>query len=272
METREQWKELELSTAQAYEHYLVPLLFAPGAEYLTQLAAPAPGERVLDVACGTGSVARRAIREVGSEGTVVGLDLSKAMLQVARQVSSEIEPAIQWHEGEANDLPFPDASFEVVFCQQGLQFFRDPSAALREMHRVLAPSGRLALAVLRSIGDNPGWALLADALERHVGPEAGATMRSPFPSFSTESLRELILSAGFREVRVMLGIGPVRYPSAEELLRTEATSWLLARPLRSLDDGVRETLVRDLQESLSRYADDEGIVFPAETYLALARH
>src|SRR5215208_5387475 len=110
------WQEwqLEESSAEAYERYLVPLLFAPGAEYLVELAALGPGERVLDVAYGTGIVARRAAPRVGSGGTVVGLDLNESMLKVARKVSSDVRPAIEWQQGDATDMPFPDATFDVV--------------------------------------------------------------------------------------------------------------------------------------------------------------
>ena len=180
---REQW-QLDEGSAEAYERYLVPLLFAPGADYMIELATPGPGERVLDVACGTGIVARRAAPRVGSGGKVVGLDLNEAMLGMASKMSSGVRPEIEWRQGDATSMPLPDGAFDVVLCQQGLQFFPDRPAAVSEMHRVLRPNGRLALSVLRSVEHNPGYRLLADALERHVGPEAGAMMRSPFPSLS----------------------------------------------------------------------------------------
>jgi ubiquinone/menaquinone biosynthesis C-methylase UbiE len=263
--------QLEESSAEAYERYLVPLLFAPGAQYLVELAAPGPGERVLDVACGTGIVARCAVRRVGSGGKVVGLDINEGMLEVARKVSADIHPAIEWQQGDATDMPLPDRAFDVVFCQQGLQFFPDRPAALVEMHRILVQNGRLVLSILRSIEHNPGYRLLAEALERHVGPSAGAMMRSPFPSLSADELRDLITGAGFRDVRIYLGVGPVRYPSVEEFLRWEGASSPLAGPIGALRDDVREALIRDVGEALRTYTDDEGIVFPTETYLAAAR-
>ena len=270
---RRQWEgwQLEESSAEAYERYLVPLLFAPGAQYLVELAAPGPGERVLDVACGTGIVARRAVARVGSGGKVVGVDINEGMLEVARKVSTDVHPAIEWQQGDATDMPLPDRAFDVVLCQQGLQFFPDRPAALGEMHRVLVQNGRLALSVLRSIEHNPGYRLLAEALERHVGPDAGAMMRSPFPSLSADELRDLLTGAGFREVRIFLGVGPVRYPSVEEFLRWEGASSPLAGPIGALRDDVREALIKDVGEALHTYTDDEGIVFPTETYLAAAR-
>jgi ubiquinone/menaquinone biosynthesis C-methylase UbiE len=266
----EQW-QLDEGSAEAYERYLVPLLFAPGAEYLIELATPEPGERVLDVACGTGIVARRAALRVGSGGKVVGLDLNEGMLGMASKASSDVRPVIEWRQGDATSMHLPDGAFDVVLCQQGLQFFPDQPAALSEMHRVLMPNGRLALSVLRSVEHNPGYRLLADALERHVGPEAGAMMRSPFPSLSGEELRDLLRGAGFQDVRIFLGIGPVRYPTVEEFLRWEGASSPLAEPIAALKDNVRAALIHDLGEALRIYTDDAGIVFPTETYLAVAR-
>lgn len=267
----EQWQQLESRTAEAYERYLVPLLFAPGAQFLLEFAGIGVGARLLDVACGTGIVARTAASRVGDAGAVAGLDASASMLKMARQASSDIRPAIEWKQGDAGDIPFPEAAFDVVCCQQGLQFFADRVAVLHEMRRVLAPNGRLALSVLRSIDHNPGWALFAQVLERCVGADVGAIMRSPFPALNPIELRDLVASAGFHDVRVLIGIGPVRYPSAEEFFEWEATSWLLARPLESLSDDVRQALIHDLKAALRMYTDDHGIVFPAETYLVVAQ-
>src|SRR5215207_1899654 len=239
---REQW-QLDEGSAQAYERYLVPLLFAPGADYLIELARPGTGERVLDGACGTGIVARRAAPRVVSGGKVVGFDLNKDMLRMARRSSSDVRPEIEWRQGDATSMPLADGEFDVVLCQQGLQFFPDRPAALSEMHRVLRPNGRLALSVLRSLEHNPGYRLLSEALERHVGPDAGAMMSSPFPSLSADELRDLITGAGFRQVRIFLGVGPVRYPSVEEFLRWEGASSPLAGPIGALRDDVREALI-----------------------------
>lgn len=265
----EQW-QLDGNSAEAYERYLVPLLFAPGAEALIDLAGLEPGERVLDVACGTGIVARCAAPHVGTDGRVVGLDVNEGMLEVARTVAADIQPAITWQHGDALNLPLSDATFDVAFCQQGLQFISDRGAALREMHRVLAPEGRLALSILRPIEHNSGWALLADVLEQHAGLEGGAMMRSPFAAFSMEDLRALITEAGFRDPTITIEIGPVRYPSAEEFLRREAASSPLAGPIGALDEKKRWAMVEDIEVALQPHMDDKGIIFPSATYLALA--
>jgi SAM-dependent methyltransferase len=163
------------NSAHAYERHLVPAIMAPFAD---ELAEPvSPGERVLDVACGTGIVARRAAAR-GADAT--GVDLNAQMLEVARAA----EPAIEWIEADAADLPLPDNTFDRVFCHQGLQFFADPSAAIREMRRVLAPGGRLAVSVWRPSHVYERLAALLDA-------ESAAIMRSPFAGPDAEALRAL---------------------------------------------------------------------------------
>ena len=182
-------------SAKAYERYLVPLFFAPGAQFLIELAALKGGEQVLDVACGTGIVARTVAQRVGNHGTVIGLDLNEDMLEVAHTTSSNIQSHIEWRKGDVKEIPFQDSSFNVVFCQQGLQFFPDKLAALPEIQRVLKVNCRFALSAMRPIKHNPSYAILAEALERHVGTDAGVMMRSPFISLNTEELRDLILSS-----------------------------------------------------------------------------
>jgi ubiquinone/menaquinone biosynthesis C-methylase UbiE len=123
MTQHEPW-ELEGSAAELYERHLLPAITSPWAMELVRRARPAAGERLLDVACGTGIVARSAAAWMGA-GHIVGLDLNAGMLAVARSMSLGPDPPIGWREGSALDLPFPDSSFDLVMCQLGLQFFID---------------------------------------------------------------------------------------------------------------------------------------------------
>ena len=264
--TNSTW-QLDRQSAEAYERYLVPIYFAPGAQALNDLAAPKPGERVLDVACGTGIVARTAAQRVGPEGKVAGIDVNEGMLSVAAAAASGIE----LHQGDVADLPLPDSAFDVVFCQQAFQFFPDSWAALREMRRVLAPGGRLAIAVMRPIEYTPGYVPFAAALERHAGPEAGAIMRTPFRDWQVGDLRDLVAGAGFRDVQVIIAVGEARFPSVAEWLRTEGASSPMAATVAALDDEARAALVREVEEALHDYVDDAGVVFPAQVYVATAR-
>lgn len=270
MTERGGWQLTE-SGPEAYEQYLVPPLFAPWAERLTEHADLRTGDRVLDVGCGTGIVVRRAAPRVGEQGSIVGVDLNEAMLKVARTAADDLTPAIEWTEGDATALPFPDEVFDVIFCQQALQFIEDPAVALREMHRVLVPNGRIAVSVLRSLAFNAGYDKLAEALERHVGPDAGMMMRSPFRGYTRDELRTLAEDAGFRDPVVTIEISSVRYPSVEEFIRREAASSPLAGPLSSLDQDTREVLLRDVKEELRDYIDDQGIVIPLDTHVLVTR-
>src|SRR6266581_4376739 len=140
----------------------------PWVHCLVDVAALQPAEHVLDVACGTGFVARLAADRVGAKGRVVGIDLNASMIEAARAASGQgAATTIEWRTGDAAALPFEDSIFDVVLCQQGVQFFPDRVRALREMRRVLRPEGRLAFTVWRAIGDTPYLAALTDVLSRH---------------------------------------------------------------------------------------------------------
>ena len=262
--------QLEQNASEAYEQYLVPPIFASWADRLVETGEIQEGDRVLDLACGTGIVARRAASRVGNGGSVVGLDINDGMLTVAADTAADSHPSIEWRQGDAVDLPFPAKRFDVVCCQQALQFFDGPAAAVDEMRRVLTPEGRVALSVWRPLDYQPAYAILADALERHIGEAAGAMMRSPFPEWDSENLRTLLQDAGFDDVSVTIDIGSVRYPSVTEFVRREAASSPLAEPITAVDRERRDELVKKLEDSLHRYCDDEGIIFPMESYVVTA--
>src|SRR5687767_5758686 len=156
------------SAPENYQRYFVPVLGGPFAEDLINEAALRPGERVLDIACGTGVVARLAAERVVPNGTVAALDLNPALLSVARSVPST-GAAIHWYETSAESIPLPDDAFDVVLCQLGLQFVADKGAALREMRRVLAPGGRV---LVTTPPPNAFFDVLDEAMTRHVGSDA----------------------------------------------------------------------------------------------------
>src|SRR5437867_9494329 len=193
------FKQYGDNAAENYERYFVPTIGRPFAAALIDAAGLQPGGRVLDVACGTGVVARLAAERVGPNGAVAGLDINAAMLAVARTVPSS-GAAIEWHEASAESLPLADGSFDVVLSSLGLQFVPDKASALREMRRVLAPRGRLAIA---TVGPTPPlFAILKQALARYVKPEVAAFMRVVFSLHEPEELEELTRDAGFRDAEV----------------------------------------------------------------------
>jgi SAM-dependent methyltransferase len=265
----ERW-QVTGSAAEVYQRQLVPAIFAPWAPRVLDLAAPAAGARVLDVACGTGVVARLAAERVGPGGRVVGLDLNPGMLQVAAGLAVRGAPT-RWVQADAGHLPFGDRSFEVVCCQLGLQYVPDRAAALAEMARVLAPGGRLAAMVWRSIEHSPGFALLAEALDRHVGPAAGATMRAPFGLGDEETLRGPVAGAGFQEVSVDRQAGTVRFGSTRDFLLAQGSGSPLAAPIGAATPEARAALRSEVETALSPWQDPAGLAFPIEALLIGAR-
>lgn len=255
-------------TPEAYEAYLVPLL-SLWTDELVEMAGLKLGERVLDVACGTGIVARRVAQQMGKSARITGLDANTGMLSVARKLWDGHLPPIEWREGDAAALPFPDQAFDAAFCQQGLQFFPDRLAALKEIYRVLAPGGCLALSVWRPIRYNVGYQAIADALERRVSPESAHMERGPFMVGYLSEWRNLLENAGFGSIHSRIAIRSVRFTSPEELLRQEVVSWL-AGVTGEIPQATRMALIGDLNVALENYLDDNGLTFPMETYLVRA--
>jgi SAM-dependent methyltransferase len=265
---QERW-QLAGNAAEAYERYLVPAIFEGWARRLVELAALRPGERALDVACGTGIVARLAAQRAGS-GRVVGFDLNPGMLAFARSLPHTPGAVVEWREGDALALPFPDASFEAALCQNGLQYFPDRLAALREMHRVLVPSGRLALLVWGAIERSPGFASLASALAQHVSAEAAAIMRAPFAISDAGILRTLVAETGFRDVVVLNEVGTARFPSIEGFVQRQVAGSPLREPVGAADDTARAAVVAEVSSTLRAYATPVGLAFPMEAHLITA--
>jgi ubiquinone/menaquinone biosynthesis C-methylase UbiE len=252
--------------AAKYEQYFVPAIGAPLAQDLVELAALRPGERVVDVACGTGVVTRLAAERVG-DAAVAGVDVNPAMLEVARTATQDT--AIEWHEASADALPLGDATFDVALCQMGLQFFPDRLGALREMRRVLSSGGRAALNVP---GPTPPLlAVLEQALGRHIGPEAAGFVATVFSLHEPEELRELMESAGFTDVEARSEHRVLTLPAAEDFLWQYVFSTPLAEPAGKLDEERRADLQQEVVTGWAPFAEDGGLVLELDITSATAR-
>ena len=242
------------SPAEVYETQFVPALFRHWGPVLCEAAHIGPGQRLLDVACGTGALTVAAAGRVSPGGAVFGLDINPEMLAVARRHHPEIE----WHEGRAESLPFAGASFDAVVSQFGLMFFDDRVAALREMQRVLRPGGRLAVAVCDALERSPGYAALAALLDRLFGRRVGDAFRAPFVLGDAATLQALCTEAGIDEASVAQHEGTVRFDSIDALVSTErACVWTLGG---LLDDDQFEILRREAQEAFRPFVDAGGKV------------
>jgi len=240
---------------------MVPAIFVPWARKLLDSTRVQKGDRVLDVACATGTVARLAAERLAGTGHVTGLDLGEEWLEVARKVPVEKGTRIEWRCGNATSLPFPSDSFDVVLCQQGIQFFDDPRAAVHEMHRVLAPGGRFGASVFRSIDRSPGYRSLARVLGRHVGPKAEGSTQRIFSLGEPDALRSLMKSAGFQQIDVRPDVGNVHFRSVEDFPRVYAIGW-------EANPAVTEAVVNDVARDLQEFCDADGLTFPMEALIA----
>lgn len=242
------------SPADVYDEQFVPALFRHWGPVVCDVANITSGQRVLDVACGTGALTVAVADRVSPGGAVLGLDANPAMLAVARRKHADIE----WHDGCAESLPFADASFDAVVSQFGLMFFDDRVAALREMHRVLRPGGRIAVAVCDALDRSPGYASLAALLERLFGNGVADAFRAPFVLGDAAALHALCEKAGIAEASVVQRQGTVRFASIDALVSTErACVWTLGG---LLDDAQFERLRREAQSTFQPFIDTGGMV------------
>jgi uncharacterized protein (DUF1330 family)/trans-aconitate methyltransferase len=242
------------SPAEIYDELFVPALFRQWGSVVAQAARLKAGERVLDVACGTGVLAMAAAERVGAGGSVVGLDPSADMLGVARRNSNRIE----WLEGRAEAIPLPDASFDAVVSQFGFMFFEDCARGLREMMRVLRPRGRLAVAVCDALEHSPGYAALADLLQRLFGERVADAFRAPFFLGDEERLLSLCAQAGIAAAKVARHAGTVRFASIEALISTERACVFTLGGL--LDDAQFARLLQESRAALRPFAGADGKV------------
>ena len=245
--------QAQIEAANAYEALFVPALFGQWAPKVADAAQVQPGQRVLDVACGTGVLAREIALRTGSAARVAGIDPSAGMVAVAKQLA----PAIEWREGVAESLPFPDQSFDAVVSQFGLMFFTDRRQALREMLRVLAPGGRLAVAVWDSLDNMPAYASEVALLERTAGREASEALRAPFALGDRKDLATLFSDAGMASCEITTHRGTAQFPSIRTMVEADLRGWL---PVMGVTLGEEQMgrILQGAEQALGSYATADG--------------
>lgn len=266
--------QLTPNPAETYERYLGPAIADPWTLVLLEYAAPQPGERGLDVACGTGSVARHTAPLVGVKGKVVALDLSPEMLAVARSLPAPVGAEIEWREGNAVALALPDHAFDLVLCQQGLQFFCDRTASLREMRRVLTDGGRVVLSVWQALQRHPIYEALFEATARHLRASISDLALS-FSLGDAEELRALLSDAGFQRIQVAPRSLDIHLPSPERFVEFTVLGAATSIPaFAQLESAARSALVKavagETEAIVQRYRDGEKLTFRMSTNIAAA--
>ena len=244
--------QAQIDAARAYHALFVPALFGQWAPSVAEAARVQPRQRVLDVGCGTGILARELASRVGPAGRVAGIDPSPGMLAVAR----ELAPAIEWREGVAESLPFPDGFFDAVVSQFAFMFFADRGRALREMVRVSIPGGRLAVAVWGSLDTMPAYAAEVELLERLAGSRAADALRAPFVLGTREDL-EVFSEAGVASVEIATHHGTAQFPSVRTMVEADLRGWLPVRGVMLTEDQIGRIL-REAEQVLSPFAGADG--------------
>ena len=257
--------QLQGNAPQIYEEHSVSTIFQPLAKLTLHHVDVEESARVIDVACGTGIVGRLVAEKLGKSGSVVGVDLNDGMIEVAKRSAPVTDANVEWRQGDVSALPFPDASFDIAFCQQGLQFFPDKLAALKEIRRILTPGGTLILTVWSSIP--PSNAAIADALTRYVGAEVAKTSLAPFSFHDPEVIQALFVESGFLEIQMEILTFDRLVGPAEESIPKIMASAPYANEVEKLDLATREAMVMEIGESMRDYRTDIGFTIPMETYL-----
>lgn len=258
MSTTQDWTAHAGEGPARYQRLLVPAVFEPFARMLVAHAGVGPGMRILDMACGTGALSRVAARAAGPEGSVVAVDISAPMLAIAAAYADEPGAArIDYLEGAAEAPPVQEHAFDVVLCQQGLQFFVDRAAALAAMRRAVVAAGRVAIATWTDLSATTSFAALADALERHLGADAGVQMRQPWSLCDGEELRGLVARAGFEQIEVSTHAGTARF-ARRDFARELVLATPLANRFTAAKARTQAAILADVTEAVSACEGPDG--------------
>lgn len=259
--------DLAVGAARAHEDLHVNALFRDWADPVLDAAGVATGQQVLDVACGTGVVARHALARVGPSGRVTGLDAGPGMLAVAEQ----IEPDVRWVEGDAADLPFDDEEFDAVVSSFGLMFFENREQAVREMLRCARPAARVAVTVWESLERSEAYSTTVELLERMAGRAAADALRAPFVLGDPEELANLFERSGAGTVSVQTRLGTARFPSVRAMVEADLRGWLPVMGV-DLDDHLIEAILAEAETGLSDHVTSDGTMeFDAPAHIVTAQ-
>ncbi len=253
--------QVSKSAAEIYDEFFVPALFQEWTKHVLDAAQVGEGQLILDVACGTGVLARSAAIRVGTASKVSAIDINAGMLDVARKSN----PAIDWREAQAEALPFEDNSFDAVVSQYGLMFFQDRPKAIQEMLRVVRPGKKVAIAVWGKLDDTPGYAAMVDLLLGLFGEEAANGIRAPYNLGDKQHIIEILNQAGINNYGINTITGTARFPSIEDWMFTDIKGWVLAD---SIDDAQYQQLLDEANKEMQQFLLEDGsVAFDAPAHI-----
>jgi ubiquinone/menaquinone biosynthesis C-methylase UbiE len=257
---------------KAYDEYFVPRLFEPWAKLVLDEARLQPGQALIDIATGPGTVARLAARLLGPKGRILATDIAKPMLDIARAKPAQRDAAaIEYVESGAAPLAAPSGAFDVLICQQGLQFFPDRPAALREMHRVLKNGGRALIAIWAEIERNQIFAAFHRALGATVPAELAALITAPFSWYRAGELRAAAEDAGFRDVRVLTRSLPMVFEQGLDQAVRSFSATPVSPGVAALAPAIQDAFFTRLRDELSKLSRDGKVVGEMVSNIIVAR-
>ena len=256
-----------VDAGRGYEDLFVPSLFEQWTRHLVAGAGVRKGSHVVDIACGTGVLARNALAQTGRGGRVVGVDVAPGMLAAA----NEIEQGIDWVLCSAEALELADKTFDCVVSQFGMMFFPDRQKSTDEMFRVLKPGGSLAIAVWNSVDHNPAYADIIAVLQEHVSSAAADALRLPYSLGDAAETTAVLRKSGFESIRVDSITETARFPSSRHMVEAELRGWLPLFDIHLDEAKINEVLVAS-DYRLARYSKPSGeAVFPTSAHVITAR-
>ncbi|WP_169567564.1 methyltransferase domain-containing protein [Sneathiella limimaris] len=261
--------QLTGNAAELYEQFLVPTIFIPWAQHVLARVTPAFGEHVLDVACGTGIVARMTAARVGPSGHVSGVDLNPGMLEVARSIVSD--GSINWVQADVADIPLGDNEFDKAYCQQGLQFFPDKVAALTEIARLLKPGGTCVAVVAGPLDQNPLMKSQVQALEKTISAEAANGIRAVCGLPDAGTIAGLFEEAGYQDIQASTEDLTLFYPDGHEFVRNGIMSTPLAALIADWDLEKKDGLISEILSGFGSYFDGKSLIFPHVSNVVIAK-
>lgn len=252
------------SAAEIYETFFVPALFEAWAHKVTQIAQIKQGDHVLDVACGTGILARVAYQQVGETGSVTGLDVNAGMLSVAKRKNADID----WQLGNVESMPFEDDTFDVIVSQYGMMFFENKKTAVNEMVRVLKPGGKLIVAVWDTLENTPGYASMVQLIDELFGERAANGLRSPYVLGDVTTFKAPFDHPQLKAVTIQTLTDSAHFDSIEKWVHTDIKGWVLSD---EINDAQFSRLLDAAQTRLQAYVLDDGTVsFPTPAHILSA--
>jgi ubiquinone/menaquinone biosynthesis C-methylase UbiE len=251
--------QLSGNAASIYEEQKVPAIFAPLADATLAVVPLLDNDQVIDLACGTGIVARKVRQKIGKSASVVGVDLNEGMISTAAGLADESARSCEWRVADVTQLPFEDHSFTIAFCQQGIQFFPDIVAALVEMKRVLRPHGRAAISVWA--GPSDFATALASSLRNHIGEEIAKQSLAPFAFGDIERLSDAMTKVGFQEITSQL-LTIDRTIGSHDAIAEEIMASPVGPKVAEFGNEMMASIITEVSEALTKHRHGDGFVVP----------